>query len=312
MAQEFNGIIQQAPATFTAERFGKEGIHGKVMVSFDTMTIFSTLMGDIAILHPKNISLKSGSSATLKPTPGPEREVSVKVENKRQKFSYLPDIEQTAFRTPSGYRINKRTKPNTVLGHAEASSAALNAVIKNSRQEDAFGVARSLTLLPDLSPQRGTLSKLAFLFMCFSKGTHSEWSGSTEEYSEFWSTVLRGNTIAIPGMGDWKTHQFPILTDGSPIWGFFATPSNEGKISRFIIELPTSKWGMTQLKAYGADDQFEIVINTENEIEESARQRLSDSILATSSDQTDLKIEIITDKDAMIDFTQARRIQMEA
>jgi len=306
--EELRGDIQQAPEGFKAERFSLEGVRGKVVVALDTMIIVNTLMGDIVVRLPERGLVAPGRRVSLRPTGGGS--VIVRMEP-RTSPSHSVGMDQARVVSAAGYRKRNPAKPDPIAGHAAAADAVLENVSRNSGKEDAFPLARALSLLPDIAPGRSASVLLAYLFLNFARGNASTWLGSAKQIPELWSTLFRETSVEIPGMGKWSVRQFPVLAEDGNVWGLFAMPAEPGKVSRFIVEIPTTRLGLVQIKAYGSESHFEIVVNSANEPGDDQIRGIEQAIRDVS-DEDSITVKVLSDKSMIADLSNARRISMEA
>lgn len=278
------------------------------------IAVFETKIGEIIARIPPGTAVAHGQQALLRPgdQPGLALLVMQPVRRPRPVTALDGGIAPVI---PGRYASEAKPKADPVAAHHSAADGLLDTVIRVRGKEDPFMAARALCLVPDLDGDRAAAKSMAFLLASLARGNAGAWLGAAKPAADdVWRTMTRETSVELPGMGRWKVRQFPVHADSGNAWGLFALPEeSSGRVSRFILEMPTEAYGMVQVKAFGTPESSEIVVNAETEPSPEAKAAIRRAAEAAgAAARAEISVKVFSDPRLLVDLSLARRVTLEA
>ena len=321
MTRQFETIssIVQAPSAFKSRSTPPSGLEGTVDAFYNGIVIIKTRVGEIILRLLDGEPIQSGTKVHL----------FHEKDSDLVKISATRRTATTSLSSPSNLKNEARvrhvatsiyhqkpTQIDEIKGHHTAAEATLDSAIASSSKENAFDVARSICLIPDMDRDRGMISIMTFLLVSLTRGKSNAWFGGVTANSgeNPWDHVMMERIIDGPDTKKWKTRQFPINLYDETIWAIFATPAeNIGPVSRFIVEVATNSFGLVQVKAFGQGNTYEIVVTSHTGLNDDLKVQCRSAIM-TVAEEIDAEIEVsfVSDPMMLANLSQARRTSFEA
>lgn len=321
MTRQFETIssIVQAPSAFKSRSTPPSGLEGTVDAFYNGIVIIKTRVGEVILRLLDSEPIQSGTKVHL----------LHEKDSDLVKISATRRTATTSLSSPSNLKNEARvrhlatsiyhqkpTQIDEIKGHHTAAEATLDSAIASSSKENAFDVARSICLIPDMDRDRGMISIMTFLLVSLTRGKSNAWFGGVTANSGEtpWDHVMMERIIDGPDTKKWKTRQFPINLYDETLWAIFATPTeNIGPVSRFIVEVATSSFGLVQVKAFGQGSTCEIVITSHFGLNDDLKVKCRSAIM-TVAEEIDAEIEVsfVSDPMMLANLSQARRTSFEA
>lgn len=309
--------IVRASADFKSRSTPASGLEATVDVYMNGMIILKSRVGEIILKLMNADHIQAGSKLLLfheKNSDLVNISVSRKPVVKANPAPKFDDEVRIRPAAPSAYR------PRTALideikGHHTAAEATLESAISEASKTNAYDIARSICLMPDMDRDRGMISIMTFLLVSLTRGNVQAWSGgysNTQETS--WDHVMKERLFDGPDTKPWKSRQFPINLTNDTLWAIFATPAdNTGPVSRFIVEIPTKSYGLVQVKAFGQGDNAEIVITSQVGFNDDLKVKCHSAVTTIASEiDAEIAINFVNDPTMLANLSQARRTSFEA
>lgn len=289
---------------------------GRVSVFVNGMIIVETRLGEIVLKLKEGLHIEPGTRVSLRiDQNGKTAQLSTKRPNPQQviapKSHAVDPIMDQPVRLPSPQRYKAQKQPHDMIdGHSTSANAVANIVLRAPNKPDAFNLARAINLLPETCPKMSAISSATFLLVCLSRGGLKAWAGTTSEsLHEIWDNLMKEVTISVPGMGVWQVSQFPIQTPTTQKWALFAlAESTNTAVARFIVEIPTDQYGITQIKGFGSASTCELLISSTKPIPIEVSEEITKMIKSIAADiETEMRITFTNDPKSLVNFSQARR-----
>lgn len=311
--------IIQAPNGFHTRNTPSLGLEGTVDAFYNGILIIKTRLGEIILKILDGEHIQAGTKVILNHEKNSEI-VKISATNRSASKTYTSpsNIKDEAPVRPivTSIYTPKNIQFNEIKGHHTAAEATLESAVTSATKEDAFDIARSICLIPDMDRDRGMISIMTFLLVSLTRGRTNTWTGglsvNTEETP--WDHVMMERTIDGPDSKKWTTRQFPINLKNDTIWAIFAAPSEaNGPVSRFIIEIPTKSFGLVQIKAFGQSDTSEIVISSNDAFNDDLKVLCRSTITSIAEEiEAEIQVSFVSDPLMLANLSQARRSTFEA
>lgn len=309
--------IVRAPADFKSRSTPASGLEATVDVYMNGMIILKSRMGEIILKLIDAEHIQAGTKLLIFHEKGSDL-VDVAITRrpvaKTNSSQKLDDEQRIRPSVASAYRP-KTALVDEIKGHHTAAEATLDSAISEASKANAYDIARSICLMPDMDRDRGMISIMTFLLVSLTRGNVRAWSGiGTNVQENSWDHVMKERLIDGPDTKRWKSRQFPINRQDDTLWAIFATPAdNDSPVSRFIVEIPTDNYGLVQVKAFGRGDNAEIVITSQAAFNDDIKTKCH-SAIATIAEEIDAKLSVsfVSDPTMLANLSQARRTSFEA
>lgn len=309
--------VISAPDGFSRAAPDSLGLPGEVTDCRNGIAVIMTRIGEVVIRVPQGIQLSARQTLTLKPGLGGDTALIILPTGARPvPLSSQPFLDTDLIAPVVRGRYSEdRPTADPVAAHKTAADASFGAAVTAHAKEDPFMVARALSLTPCVDGDTQAAISLVMLFVSLARGDAGSWLGAAKPAAEsLWTTMTRKSSIEIAGMGRWSVRQFPVSDGVSNSWGLFATPEEAaGRVSRFIIEVPTAGYGLVQVKAFGTSAAFEIVINSTTEPSPASKSAIRAAVeAAVALSGAEVSVKVFSDSRIFANLMAARRITMEA
>lgn len=311
--------IIQAPNGFHIRNTPSLGLEGTIDAFYNGILIIKTRLGEIILKILVGEHLQAGTKIIINHEKNSEI-VRISATNRatNRSLNSPSNIKDEPPVRPIGTSIYspKNSQYNEIKGHHTAAEATLESAISSATKDDAFEVARSICLIPDIGRDRGMISIMTFLLVSLSRGRTNTWTGGSAANSEEtpWDHVLMERTIEGPDGKKWKTRQFPINLHDDTVWAIFATPAEmNSPVSRFIVEVPTRTFGLVQVKAFGQSENCEIIITSNIAFNDTIKALCRSAITEVAEEiDAEIKVSFVSDPMMLANLSQARRTSFEA
>lgn len=310
--------IISAPPSLTNPKELSFAVSGTVVTFVNGMVIVKVKDGEAILRLKEGMHISPGRKVFMKPE---KNGTAVRLTTDRTKLSQqqkapLHPIEDIKGVPPikAGTYRSEPTPQDKIIGHTASANAVADATFNNGSRPDMFNFARAMCLMPDFDQDTMMIELITFLLVNFGRGDASTWIGlPAGGRSDVWDQVLKETLVSVPGMATWKVRQFPIYRKGDALWALFAIPAEDSNpVGRFILEIPTANLGLIQLKGFGAQDAFEIILSSTTKIEKEVSDAVHKAVQETATMiGAHVRFSCKENQEMIVDLSHARRTALE-